>query len=172
MRFKVLKNLLILPISLSVAVCIGTYAGAEKQEFYGSIEETQNQKVVELTETMAERYAICPEILQALIFYESSNRSAVVSRWGDIGYMQINPRWQKERMEQLGVCDLTDGYGNVLVGTDYLMELCEKYGDISLALIAYNGGEAAVESASDSGMNEYSKRILELSEKLERLHGK
>lgn len=172
MRFKTLKNLLILPISLSAAVCLGTFSGVAKGEWYGSIEETENQQVIELTESMAEQYDICPELLQALIFYESSNRSAVVSKWGDIGFMQVNPRWQEDRMEQLSVYDLKDGYGNILVGTDYLVELCEKYGDISLALMAYNGGEDAVESASDAGINEYAERILELSEKLERRHGK
>lgn len=75
-------------------------------------------------------------------------------------------------MKKFSVYDLKDGYGDILVGTDYLMELCEKYGDISLALMAYNGGEDAVESASDAGINEYARKILELSEELERLHGK
>ncbi len=135
-------------------------------------EQTESREVISLTETIAGQYHICPETLQALIFYESSNRRTVVSRWGDVGYMQVNPRWQKGRMERLGVPDLSDGYGNILVGTDYLVELCRKYGDISLALVAYNKGEDAASHCADPWEDEYSRKILELSEELERMHGK
>lgn len=86
--------------------------------------------------------------------------------------MQVNPRWQQERMDRLGVSDLTDGYGNILVGTDYLMELCRKYGDISIALTAYNKGEEAADGTISPWEDEYSRKILELSEKLERMHFK
>lgn len=172
MRLKAFRNVWVIPAVFSISTCLGVKSGASSGEWYGSIEETENQQVIELTESIAEQYPICPELLQALIFYESSNRSTVVSKWGDIGYMQVNPKWQSGRMENLSVYDLKDGYGNILVGTDYLMELCKKYGDISLALMAYNGGEDAVEHASEEGMNAYAARILELAEKLERLHGK
>lgn len=137
---------------------------------YDCIEQADDPKVRELAERIAQEYPVCPELVQAIAFYESSNRRTAISRWGDVGYMQVNPRWQKERMDKLGVTDLTDGYGNILVATDYLMELCGKYGDISLALMAYNMGEGAVQG--DSGMNGYARRILELSWELERLHGK
>ena len=172
MKFTALKKLMVLPISLSAAVCSGIFTGVAPGECYGSVEETESQEVIEITESIARQYPVCPELLQALIFYESSNRGTVVSKWGDIGYMQVNPKWQGDRMEELSVYDLKDGYGNILVGTDYLMELCRKYGDISLALAAYNGGENAVNKVSDNGMNEYAERILDLSEKLERFHGK
>lgn len=167
-----LKKMFVLPASLAAAVCLCTSLASASGECYERIEETENQQVIEITEYMSGQYPVCPELLQALIFYESSNRRNAVSRWGDIGYMQVNPRWQKARMERLGVHDLSDGYGNILVGTDYLMELCTEYGDISLALMAYNGGEEAVNKASNIGINDYARRILELSEKLERLHRK
>lgn len=139
---------------------------------YESVGQTESQEVIRLTESIAGQYPICPETLQALIFYESSNRRTVVSRWGDVGYMQVNPRWQKGRMERLGVPDLSEGYGNILVGTDYLMELCRKYGDISLALVAYNKGEDAASRCCNPWEDEYSRKILELSGELERIHGK
>ena len=41
-------------------------------------------------------------------------------------------------MERLGVSDLYDPYGNILVATDYLVELFEKHGDIGLSLMIYN----------------------------------
>lgn len=154
---------------ITFAACGGTALAAGFE--YVCVEQTEDQAVVELTEWAAGKYPICPELLQALIFYESSNRRTVVSQWGDVGYMQVNSRWQKERMDKLGVHDLSDGYENVLVGTDYLVELCEKYEDVGLALMAYNGGDAAVESAGGE-LNSYAKKILALSEQLERLHGK
>lgn len=139
---------------------------------YEMDKQVESREVISLTEAIAGQYPICPELLQALIFYESSNRSSVVSKRGDIGYMQVNPKWQDERMERLGIYDLTDGYGNILVGTDYLVELCRKYGDISLALVAYNKGEDAAGLCAAPWEDEYSRKILELSRELERMHGK
>lgn len=154
---------------ITFAACSGTVLAAGSE--YECVEQTENQAVIELTEWAAGKYPICPELLQALIFYESSNRKDAVSRWGDVGYMQVNPRWQKDRMDKLGAYDLSNGYENVLIGTDYLMELCEKYEDVGLALMAYNGGDAAAESSCGE-LNGYAKKILALSEQLERLHGK
>lgn len=140
---------------------------------YQYIEQTESQEVIELTEQVAELYPICPELLQALIFYESGNQRTVVSRWGDIGYMQVNPRWMRPWMDKLGATDLMDGYNNILVGTDYLCELFQEYGDPALVLMAYNQGPDKAVKLYDSGeISEYARKILELSAELERMHGK
>lgn len=108
--------------------------------FYDSIEQTENEEVIRISEEISKIYPICPELIQAQIFYESSNRESETSEYGDIGYMQVNPKWQVERMENLGVIDLTDGYSNILVGCDLLYELFQKYGEVELVLMAYNEG--------------------------------
>lgn len=155
---------------LAVGVFVGSSADASGPG-YEYIEQTENQRVIELTEQMAKMYPICPELLQAMIFYESSNQPG--ARNGScIGYMQVNPRWHRERMDKLGVSDLYDGYSNILTGTDYLMELIGEYGDAATALMVYHGERNAEQAAEEGVISDYAGRILNLSSKLERLHGK
>lgn len=159
-------------IWLAIILTFGLTVYADVQEFE-YIEQTESQEVIELTEAIAKIYPICPELLQALIFYESSNQRTVISHWGDVGYMQINPRWNQERMQKLGVTDLEDGYSNILVGADYLCELFKEYEDPALVLMCYNQGEEkALGLYNANQISEYASKILELSEQLEELHGK
>ena len=105
-----------------------------------------------------------------MIFYESSN--SMEARNGScIGYMQVSTKWHADRAKQLGV-SIRDGYGNILVGTDYLYELCKKYGDVALALMVYHGESDAEEKEARGEISTYANKILDLSAKLERLHGK
>lgn len=145
-------------------------AGQDKG--YITIEQTEDEDVIRFTEEIGNRYGICPELLQAIVFYESSNNPMVKSAGGDTGYMQVNKKWHKDRMDRLGVTDLTDGYGNILVGTDYLAELAGKYEDISLVLMKYNGDSKAEKLYEQGKMSEYAEKILSLAGELERLHGK
>lgn len=169
-RNRYSKAAALIILLLTVGVCIGISANASGPG-YEYIEQTENQRVIELTEQMAQMYPICPELLQAMIFYESSNQPG--ARNGScIGYMQVNPRWHRERMDKLGVSDLYDGYSNVLTGTDYLMELIQEYGDVATALMVYHGERNAERAASEGVISDYAGRILNLSSKLERLHGK
>lgn len=138
---------------------------------YMYIEQTENEIVIRYTEEIGEKYGICPELLQAIVFYESSN-DPKAKNGGDTGYMQVNKKWHKDRMDKLGVKDLTDGYSNILVGTDYLAELAEEYEDISLVLMKYNGDSKADKLYKQGEMSEYAEKILNLSAELERLHGK
>ena len=126
------------------------------------------------TEKVCAERNICPELVQAIIEKESSwNPKA--KNGNCIGLMQINPKYQQERMKKFGVTDLTDPYDNILVGTDYLLELFEKYGDVYAVLQFYNAGYSG-----NYGLGAYEKGIytdyaIEVSERameLERLHGK
>lgn len=120
-----------------------------------------------------EEYAICPELLMAIIERESSGRSDVVSSAGCIGLMQINPKYHAERMERLGVTDLTDIDGNIHVGTDYLLELFKEHGDLYMVLMTYNMGEARARELCEQGKySSYAVSIVERSAELEGLHGK
>lgn len=85
------KPIFALLFLIVVAVYFFTIAANASGDGYSNIEETESLEVIRITEEIAEIYPICPEVLQSLIFYESSNRRTVVSLWGDIGYMQINP---------------------------------------------------------------------------------
>lgn len=82
---------------------------------------------------IGERYGVCPELLMAMIEKKSSG-NPTAENGGCYGLMQVSTKYHSDRMERLGVTDIYDSYGNILVGTDYLMELAEEYGDIGYVL--------------------------------------
>lgn len=126
------------------------------------------------TEVVCAERNICPELVQAIIEKESSWNPKAKN--GDcIGLMQINPKYQQERMKKFGVTDLTDPYDNILVGTDYLLELFEKYGDVYAVLQFYNAGYSenyGLKAWEDGRYSKYAIEVSERSAELERFHGK
>lgn len=120
---------------------------------------------------ISEEYCVCPELIMAIVERESSGR-ADAENGGCKGLMQVSEKWHKDRMERLGVESLYDPYGNILVGTDYLMELAERYGDIYAVLMVFNGTSNAVAKAEAGEYSSYATGIVERSEQLERLHEK
>ena len=128
------------------------------------------------TEKVCAERNICPELVQAIIERESSWNPKAKN--GDcIGLMQINPKYQRERLEKFGLTaeDLMDPYNNILVGTDYLLELFEKYGDLYAVLQFYNAGYSenyGLKAWEDGRYSKYAIEVSERSAELERLHGK
>lgn len=119
-----------------------------------------------------EKYGIAPELLMAIIEQESRGIPDAENN-GCKGLMQINEKFHIGRMECLDVEDLYDPEGNILVGTDYLLELFEEYGEIYLVLMVYNMGPAkALELWEQDKVSKYALAIAERSAELERLHGK
>jgi soluble lytic murein transglycosylase-like protein len=121
---------------------------------------------------IGEMYCICPELLMSMIEAESSGNPKAVN--GSCkGLMQVSEKWHKDRMKRLGVSDIYDPYGNILVATDYLLELFEKYGDVAYVLMTYNGDSEADDFADGKcNMSKYAQKVLARSEYLERIHGK
>lgn len=117
---------------------------------------------------VAKSYEIDPVIVFSIIAKESDYDTTAIGDNGDSeGLMQVQRKHHEERMERLGCTDLFDPYKNVLVGVDYLSELLTKYGDMEMALIAYNAGpKGANEDYFSKGIysNEYSQAVLEQSE--------
>lgn len=98
---------------------------------------------------VSDSYGVSTGLIMAVIEKESMYEPDV-SNGRCVGLMQINPNFQKERMERLGCTDLYDWKQNVLVGTDYIFELFETYEDPALVLMVYN-------MKYDSAMNQYAK---------------
>ena len=115
---------------------------------------------------VCEQKDICPELVQAII--ESESNWNPEARNGDcVGLMQISEYWHRDRMERLGVTDLTDPYDNILVGVDYLQELTRRYVDQAMVLMIYNGDFRAWKFWETGEMSEYARKILERAEELE-----
>ena len=101
------------------------------------------------------------ELALAVIRQETNFRNIIGDGGDSIGYMQVQPRWHRERMERLSIFDLSDPPGNFLVGCDYLAELLEKGRGIEWALMAYNGGPTyANKMARAEQVSQYATSVL------------
>lgn len=130
-----------------------------------------SEEIQEACIKYGEEYGICPELLMAMIEKESSGNPDA-KNGSCVGLMQVNKAFHKERMERLGVDDLTDIDENIHVGTDYLYELFVEYEDCGLVLDTYNGNSKAEYYAQNGILSSYAKKILERSAELESIHMK
>ena len=125
------------------------------------------------TYIVCRQYGVDYEMVFALIERESLCRWDIIGDDGEsTGYMQIQERWHKDRMERLGVNDLKNPFQNIRVGVDYMAELQGRKGGNNMdTLAAYNYGYAGAKRCLwDEGVHEYTynteimKRAQELKE--------
>lgn len=98
----------------------------------------------------------------AVIEKETHFKNVIGDDGASEGYMQVQRKWHYDRMERLGVTDLSDPFGNFRVACDFLAELLGKY-PTQEALTAYNSGSP--------GYNRYSYDVMENYEKWKELVG-
>lgn len=191
------RNIISLLIGASLGVMAGMCHIRSAQEFQGcctsepylcsvgavtvpqeiSEENYMDPDIPEDIQAAAQRYGmlynICPELLEAIAFAESSYQADAVN--GDcIGLMQISARWHQDRLERLELTedDLWTVDGSMLVAADYLAELFERYEDPAEVLMIYNGDSRVEEFRQTGFMSGYAEKILRMSEELEAKHGK
>lgn len=92
---------------------------------------------------------------------------AVGDEGGSIGMFQINTKWHLDRMDRLGVTDLTDPAQCAAVAIDYLKELADRYGfepESEALLMAYNMGPGGAKKAIEAGTTStaYSREVWAL----------
>lgn len=89
-----------------------------------------------------------PLLVTAIIKVESNFNPGAVSPRGAVGLMQLMPetaRWvAAKRGEPFNAALLFDPEANIRFGTWYLTHLRHEFGDMLLALAAYNGGRTNV----------------------------
>ena len=108
----------------------------------------------EMIDDIATRSGVDPNIVKAIIKEESGGNPNAVGDGGEsIGLMQIQPRWHRAKMEELGIVNLYDPQENVILGCSILSELYDKYGNYGDALSVYNSGN------TEDG-RKYAERIL------------
>ena len=103
------------------------------------------EEVESLVKSAAEKQAVEPKLLRAVIKQESAFRPCALSVKGAQGLMQLMP----ETAEQMHVTDAFDPEQNVNGGAAYLKQLLLKYkGDLKLTLGAYNAGPKRTDEAA------------------------
>lgn len=98
----------------------------------------------ELIFTVAERHAINPQLVAAMVRAESAFDPLAVSRKGAAGLLQLMPA----TAQRFGVSpqEVFDPERNLDAGVRYIRWLGERFdGDLPLVLAGYNAGEATVD---------------------------
>lgn len=159
---------------LSLMITAGIFLSNPRMLDAADIQSEETWIPVEYQEYCKEigaRYNLSPEFLMAVIEKESSGQPQVYN--GNCkGLMQINEPYHRDRMERLGVADIYDPYGNILLGADYLVDLFVMYQDPGTVLMVYNGSSKAVKRGAAGDYTEYADSILKRTALLEKLHGK
>jgi len=93
-----------------------------------------------LVRAAADRFGLSADVIDAVIRAESGYDPGCTSSAGAMGLMQLMPGTARA----LGVTDAYDPAQNILGGTRYLRAQLDRFGDLSLALAAYNAGPGAV----------------------------
>ena len=95
------------------------------------------------------RFGLPAGLLDALIWTESRYNPIAVSHAGAGGLGQLMPATAKE----LGVANRFDPYTNITGAARYLKLMFDRFGQIHLALAAYNAGPGAVSRVKGIPMN-------------------
>lgn len=98
------------------------------------------QPYMEAIARAADRHGLDPKLLHALVIVESAYVAEAVSSAGAGGLTQLMPGTARD----LGVQDRFDVEQNLFGGADYLARQLLRFGDLRLALAAYNSGPGRV----------------------------
>ena len=106
-----------------------------------------------------------PRLVLAVIAAESAFDRMAISSKKAMGLMQLMP----ETQQRYGVRNPFDAAENIQAGTSYLTFLIKKFGNLKLALAAYNAGEGPILAYGTvppfDETTEYVDRVLRLYEK-------
>jgi len=99
------------------------------------------KSIEEIIAEIASKFHIEASLVKAIIAVESRCNPSAVSRKGAQGLMQLMPGTAKD----LNVVRPFDPRENLVGGVKYIKGLLASYGDLRLALAAYNAGPGAVD---------------------------
>ncbi len=105
------------------------------------------REVAPLVRRAAREHGVSQDLLFGIIWVESRFDRRAVSPVGARGLMQLMPRtadYLAERIDWRGSHDSFDPKFNIAAGSWYISRLIDRFGDVELALAAYNAGPAKV----------------------------
>lgn len=170
------RKIIIAIIAVIMAVSIPTTTFAEERCIC-VCNQNISEDAISACFKYGKEYNICPELIIAVVEYESNGNPNALGKDGDCGLMQVIPQYHYERAEKLGYERELQTYfetdSNIHIGTDYLAELFRKYDDVCLVLMCYNQGEkSALKDWNNGIISDYALNITEITAELERNHGK
>lgn len=117
----------------------------------------------EVIAAVSEAHGVDPMLVRALIQVESNYRPRALSHKGAMGLMQLMPATARAYK----VRNPYDPKANIAAGVKHLKGLIDRLGDTTMALAAYNAGEAAVKKFNGvppyRETRNYVSRILSLA---------
>ena len=120
------------------------------------------------------KHNILPELLMSFAETESRYDTQAVSKDGqNWGAWQINITAQADRMKAHGYTaeDMLDADKCAEIAAEYLEWLFERYEDIGIVVMAYNGDKTGLKKYRESGeLSNYATKVIERSLELERQH--
>jgi len=158
----------------------------EKQAFDHSLKKLQKKRIAqqiaqyetglktshiddlpELIIHESKKYGHDPLLVTAIIITESSFNNWARSNRGAHGLMQIRPATGRElaaevRVQWKGTISLYDPETNITLGAYYLNKLFLRFGDLGLALEAYNHGPSRLKGYLKKGYRpkRYSRQVF------------
>ena len=134
---------------------------------YTGLDEKNAVRIPELILDESKKYGYDPLFLTALIITESSFYNWAKSNRGARGLMQLRPATaialaSETHLKWRGIRTLFDPEKNIALGAYYLNKLVSRFGDLALALEAYNHGPSRLNSYLRKGYQpkRYSKKVL------------
>jgi hypothetical protein len=106
----------------------------------GSSVKAQVMALLPLVESAAYAAGVDSALLMAVIDVESGGDPRALSKQGAAGLMQLMPATG----QLYGATDPFDAQQNIVAGARFLRRLLTRFGNLDLALAAYNAGEDAV----------------------------
>ena len=139
-----------LKILMIIAFIFFLTQGLTKQEFKWFYKTDYSEYV----EKYSELYDVDENLIFAIIKNESNFDKDAISKVGAKGLMQIMDSTAEDVAEELKLekYDLLMPEDNIQIGVKYFSYLKDKYGDIPLALAAYNAGFGTVDAWISKGI--------------------
>lgn len=115
----------------------------------------------------SKRYGYDPLFITALIVTESSFYNWARSRRGALGLMQLRPATalalsREAAVKWEGAPTLFNPHANIALGAYYLNKLMDRFGNLKLALEAYNHGPSRLDRILKKGYQpkDYSEKVI------------
>lgn len=129
------------------------------------------RKIASAIHKYAPRFQRDPDLVLSIMRVESNFDPKATSKMGAMGLMQVMPQW----VDVLDIqCDLYDPECNVRYGLQILGAYEQLYGDLDMALTAFNRGPGPVDYALMRGKdpdNGYAGKIRSVYDRLRAING-